>query len=86
MLPDSFYSVIAPYGAAAILERDAERAPQLARRLRLRASDMVELGVVDAVVDADDVAAGVEHALATATPGEGRARLDSATRAWLHPT
>jgi acetyl-CoA carboxylase carboxyl transferase subunit beta len=86
MLPDSIFSVIAPEGAAAILERDAERAPQLARRLRLRARDMVELGVVDDVVDPDDVAAALDHALATATPGEGRARLDSATRAWLHPT
>lgn len=86
MLPDSIFSVIAPEGAAAILERDAERAPQLARRLRLRASDMVELGVVDGIVDPDDAPAVLEDAISTATPGDGRARLDSATRAWLHPT
>jgi acetyl-CoA carboxylase carboxyl transferase subunit beta len=84
MLAGSIFSVIAPEGAAAILERDPARAPELAARLRLTDADMVELGVADAVVAADDVVATVEHALASATPGDGRSRLDSATYAWLH--
>jgi acetyl-CoA carboxylase carboxyl transferase subunit beta len=94
MLEGSIFSVIAPEGAAAILERDPARAPELAARLRLTARDMVELGIADALLPDElppdtaenEVAAAIEHALATARPGDGRARLDSATRAWLHRT
>jgi acetyl-CoA carboxylase alpha subunit len=86
MLEGSIFSVIAPEGAAAILERDVERAPELAARLRLTADDMVDLGIADATLPdaAGDVAATVERALATARPGDSRARLDSATDAWRH--
>jgi acyl-CoA carboxylase subunit beta len=89
MLDDAIFSVIAPEGAAAILERDAGQAPALAARLRLTAADTVELGVADGIVaDASDdaVRAIVEHALATANPGDGRARFDTATHAWLRST
>ncbi|AQZ67821.1 Acetyl-coenzyme A carboxyl transferase alpha chain [[Actinomadura] parvosata subsp. kistnae] len=44
------FSVISPEGAASILFGDASRAPDLARALRLRATDLRELGLVDAVV------------------------------------
>lgn len=88
MLEGSIFSVIAPEGAAAILDRDPAGAPELAARLRLTAPDMVELGIADGIVAdrAAEVAGVLESALATATPGDGRARLDSATRAWLHRT
>lgn len=84
------FSVIGPEGAAAILERDADRAPQVAPLLRLTSGDLMALGIVDGVV-ADDVAAtvaAVARALAelaadpAATAGR-RDRLDRATRRWL---
>jgi acetyl-CoA carboxylase carboxyl transferase subunit beta len=87
LLDDAIFSVIAPEGAAAILERDPGHAPALAARLRLTARDMIDLHIADAIVAGDEtgdaVRAMVEHALATANPGDGRARFDDATRAWL---
>ncbi|HET8630453.1 MAG TPA: carboxyl transferase domain-containing protein, partial [Thermomicrobiales bacterium] len=50
MQEHAIYSVIAPEGAAAILYRDATRAPELAGRLRITASELHELGFVDEVV------------------------------------
>ena len=47
----SIFSVIGPEGAAEILWRDADRAPEAARALRLTPSDLLDLGVVDEVVD-----------------------------------
>jgi acetyl-CoA carboxylase carboxyl transferase subunit beta len=46
----AIYSVIGPEGAAAILYRDAARAASVAPRLKLTAFDLLDLGVVDAVV------------------------------------
>ncbi|MEU6475381.1 carboxyl transferase domain-containing protein [Streptomyces sp. NPDC047017] len=48
--PDSYFSVIAPELAAAILKRPPEQAPATAEQLRLRPQDLVELGVVRGVV------------------------------------
>ena len=42
-----------PEGAAAILERDAAKAPELAARLRLTSADLLDLGIVDEVVRED---------------------------------
>ncbi len=50
MQEHAIYSVIAPEGAAAILFRDPERAPEVAESLKLTAQDCVELGVVDNLV------------------------------------
>lgn len=50
MLDNAVYSVIAPEGAAAILYRDASRAPEVAQSLKITASDLYKLGVVDGVV------------------------------------
>ncbi|HEX2577597.1 MAG TPA: carboxyl transferase domain-containing protein [Aquihabitans sp.] len=82
------FSVIAPEGAAAILERDASRAAEVAERLRLTSSDLDELGIVDAVVpdDPDATAAAVLQALQEADGGAGtgrRERFDAATARWL---
>lgn len=44
------YSVIAPEGAAAILFRDASRAPEVAQSLKITAADCLRLGVIDAMV------------------------------------
>lgn len=50
MQDHAIYSVIAPEGAAAILYRDASRAPEVAQSLKITASDCHRLGVVDVVV------------------------------------
>ncbi|MFE9202311.1 acetyl-CoA carboxylase carboxyltransferase subunit alpha [Micromonospora sp. NPDC007230] len=50
MLERAVYSVISPEGCAAILWPDSSAAPQAARALRLTATDLCRLGVVDEVV------------------------------------
>ena len=68
----TFFSVISPEGAATILHRDANRAPELAESLRITAPELLELGIVDEIVeepaggaarDFDQAAALVEAAL-----------------------
>src|SRR5439155_10718535 len=54
ILEHAVFSVIAPEGAAAILERDAEKAPGLAERLKLTSAELLELGIVDQVVPGPD--------------------------------
>ncbi|KUO22451.1 carboxyl transferase domain-containing protein [Streptomyces dysideae] len=46
--PDSYFSVIAPELAAAILKRPAEEVEATADQLRIRPQDLVELGVIRA--------------------------------------
>ncbi|MFD9337278.1 carboxyl transferase domain-containing protein [Streptomyces sp. NPDC060028] len=48
--PDSYFSVIAPELAAAILKRPAQDAPATADQLRIRPQDLVALGVARGVV------------------------------------
>jgi acetyl-CoA carboxylase alpha subunit len=48
---DSTFSVTAPEAAAEILWRDAERAPEAARLLRLTAPSLLALGIADALID-----------------------------------
>ncbi|QEV50023.1 acetyl-CoA carboxylase [Streptomyces vinaceus] len=48
--PDSYFSVIAPELAAAILKRPASEAPSTADQLRIRPQDLVSLGVARGVV------------------------------------
>ncbi|MFF0966827.1 carboxyl transferase domain-containing protein [Streptomyces sp. NPDC003703] len=50
-VPDSYFSVIAPELAAAILKRPPEQAPATAEQLRLRPQDLAGLGVVRGVVE-----------------------------------
>jgi acetyl-CoA carboxylase alpha subunit len=77
------FSVIGPEGAAAILHRDADRAPELAEQLKLTAPALAELGVVDEVVgevlDADTLLKAFE----SAQVGDRRRRVDAVTERWL---
>ena len=50
MLQNAIYEVIAPEGAATILYRDAQKARDIAEKLKLTALDCLQLGVVDAIV------------------------------------
>ncbi|MGW5280078.1 carboxyl transferase domain-containing protein [Streptomyces collinus] len=52
--PDSYFSVIAPELAAAILKRPPHEVEATADQLRIRPQDLVELGVVRGVVEAAD--------------------------------
>ena len=72
MLENAIYSVISPEGCAAILWKDAALAPQAAQALRLTASDLKRLGVVDQIVpepsmgahtDADEAARFLKESL-----------------------
>lgn len=50
MLENAIYSVISPEGAAAILYRDASRAPEVAESLKITAPDLLRLDVIDGIV------------------------------------
>jgi acyl-CoA carboxylase subunit beta len=86
MCEHATFSVIAPEGAAAILERDATKAAEVADRLRLTSGDMLELGVADEVIAEDQWALdeAVNRALEQATAGERERRWDAVTARWLH--
>jgi len=50
MMENATYSVISPEGAAAILWKDSQAAPQAAQALRLTAPPLIELGFIDQIV------------------------------------
>src|SRR5690606_9855390 len=47
----SYYSVISPEGCASILWKTPEKADEAATRLKITAPQLLDLGVVDAIVD-----------------------------------
>lgn len=47
MLENAVYSILSPEGAASIVEKDAHKAEEVANTMRMKAADMVELGVAD---------------------------------------
>ena len=49
ILENSIYSVITPEGCAAILWKNSSEAPLAAKSLRLTASDLLQLGIVDKI-------------------------------------
>jgi acetyl-CoA carboxylase carboxyl transferase subunit alpha len=70
------YSVISPEGCAAILWKDGARADEAAAQLKITAPDLLQLGVVDAIVDEPAGGAHQDHDAAAA-------RLDRAISAHL---
>ncbi len=50
MLENAVFSVISPEGCAAILWKDASRAPEAASALKITAAELLELGLIDAIV------------------------------------
>ncbi|MCX5703673.1 MAG: acetyl-CoA carboxylase carboxyltransferase subunit alpha [Candidatus Omnitrophica bacterium] len=50
VLENAYYSVISPEGCAAILWKDGAKAPEAAEVLKLTASDLLKLGIIDEVV------------------------------------
>src|SRR5438876_4654675 len=54
MMEDAIYSVISPEGCASIMWRDAAKKELAAEALRITASDLEELGCIDAIVPEPD--------------------------------
>jgi acetyl-CoA carboxylase carboxyl transferase subunit beta len=81
------YSVIAPEGAAAILERTMASPAEVAGLLKLTSADVAELGIVDEVIPEGQTALdrAIATALDSAVPGERQRRFDAATARWLLP-
>ncbi|MCU1371130.1 MAG: acetyl-CoA carboxylase subunit alpha/beta [Ilumatobacteraceae bacterium] len=81
----AIFSVIGPEGAAAILERDAAKASEVAPLLRLTSQDLVGFGIADAVVPdgLDATVEAVGRAMGDAVAGDRARRLDAATAVWL---
>jgi acetyl-CoA carboxylase carboxyl transferase subunit alpha len=75
MLENAYYSVISPESCAAIIYRDSGKAAEAARALRMAASDLKSLGLIDGIVpeppegahtDPDKAAEFVKQAIRTA--------------------
>ncbi|MDQ4142551.1 MAG: acetyl-CoA carboxylase carboxyl transferase subunit beta [Actinomycetota bacterium] len=85
---DSFFSVIGPEGAAQILWRDSERAPEAARLLKVSAHDLHRLRIADQVVagspDAESLRRVVAYHLDRVTSGglSQEALADERRRRW----
>lgn len=65
----AIYSVIPPEGCAAILWRDANRKVEAAQALKLTARDLLDRGIVDAIVPEPIGGAHTDHAAAAAFLG-----------------
>lgn len=64
MLENAWYSVISPEGCAAILWRDNAKAPDAAESLKLSATDLLELKVIDKILPEPSGGAHRNHQLA----------------------
>ncbi|MFI1293310.1 carboxyl transferase domain-containing protein [Streptomyces sp. NPDC020792] len=87
LLEGSVFSVIGPEAGATILYRDARRAPELTRALRMTPTELIRLGIVDSVVpeSVPAVRTALLDALASAVPGDRDRRTDSVTVDALRP-
>jgi acetyl-CoA carboxylase carboxyl transferase subunit alpha len=67
ILENGFYSVISPEGCASIIWRDSTKAETAAIAMKIMASDLKELGIIDDIIPEPDGGAHSDH--------EGAARL-----------
>lgn len=70
MLEHSTYSVITPEGCAAILWKDASRKKDAAEAMKMTASDLMSLDVIDEIIPEPPGGAHADPAGATAAVGE----------------
>ena len=61
MLENSIYSVISPEGCASILWRDSAKAETAANALRITATDLAVMGIIDEVVAEPEGGAHLDH-------------------------
>ena len=66
MLENAYYSVIAPESCAAIIWRDASKAPLAAAALRMTAADLLEMKLIDGIVPEPPGGAHLEPEIAIA--------------------
>jgi acetyl-CoA carboxylase carboxyl transferase subunit alpha len=66
ILENAVYSVISPEGCAAIMWRDASKRQEAARAMKITAPDLMQLGIVDAIVPEPPGGAHTDHAAACA--------------------
>ncbi|RYL94602.1 acetyl-CoA carboxylase carboxyltransferase subunit alpha [Sporolactobacillus sp. Y61] len=59
MLENSWYSVISPEGAAALLWKDAGQAEKAAETMKITGSDLKKLGIIDKLIP--EVLGGAQH-------------------------
>ncbi|MFV1986068.1 MAG: acetyl-CoA carboxylase carboxyltransferase subunit alpha [Gemmatimonadota bacterium] len=74
MMENAIYSVISPEGCAAILWRSRDHAETAAEALKLTASDLLELGVIDEIVPEPRGGAHADPAAAMAKVGQALER------------
>ena len=67
ILENGFYSVISPEGCASIIWRDSSKAETAAISMKIMATDLKELGIIDEIIPEPDGGAHEDH--------EGAARL-----------
>lgn len=67
MLEHAIYSVIPPEGCAAILFRDASKAPEAARAMKVTALTLLELNVIDEIIPEPGEGAHTDHETTAAT-------------------
>jgi acetyl-CoA carboxylase carboxyl transferase subunit alpha len=60
MLEYAFYSVISPEGCAAILWKDQSAVAQAAENMKIRAQDLLELGIIDKIIPEPPGAAHID--------------------------
>ncbi len=61
ILENAYYSVISPEGCAAILWKHRKHAPEAAEALKLSASDLLKLGIVDEIIKEPEGGAHHDH-------------------------
>src|ERR1700731_3413796 len=69
MLENSVYSVISPEGCASILWRDAAKAEVAAEALKITASDLKGLGIIDEIIPEPEGGAHLDHEASAALLG-----------------
>jgi acetyl-CoA carboxylase carboxyl transferase subunit alpha len=70
MLEYATYSVISPEGCASILWRDDSKKPEAAEAMKMTATDLVRLGVVDEIVSEAPGGAHRDHAMTARNLGD----------------
>ncbi len=70
MMENSIYSVISPEGCASIMWRDATKKEVAAQALKITATDLQELGCIDAIVPEPEGGAHTDHPRAAALVAE----------------
>lgn len=81
MLEHSVYSVAAPEASAAILWRDAAKAPEAARAMKITAEDLLGLQIVDTIIIEPEGGAHTDTAATIAAVGDTlRAQLNAVSQ------